>query len=619
MRFETKTTSRSFLTFKNLNRLLPAIIVFALTVALVAGPIPLALGQSGSSRKDTKTHKLTEEQKIIHLLNRIAYGPKPGDIERVRQMGINRYIDQQLYPERIDDSVVEQKLKEFETINLPTSELFKYQPPNKLAKQQEKTGKRKKREPSAEMSAQEPKGPQFIIRELQQAKLMRAIYSERQLNEIMADFWTNHFNVFAGKGADKWLITSYERDVIRPNAMGKFKDLLLATAKSPAMLFYLDNWMSVDPTANLDKRPDKQERRERRRNQNQRRKNILNRRLGALPPITEADRAMKRQRRQNKQQEMQAQNIPQKNRRPTGLNENYARELMELHTLGVDGGYTQKDVTEVARCFTGWSIRAPRQAAEFFFYDRAHDRGEKTVLGVKIPAGGGIEDGEKVIDILVRHPSTARFISTKLARRFVSDNPPPQLVNRAAEVFRKTDGDIREVVRAIITSPEFFSVESYRAKVKKPIELVASAARALGADTTVSPQLAQAVARMGEPLFMCQPPTGYPDVAEAWINTGALLTRMNFAFALSANQIPGTRFDLQRRFPQLNSKRHEQKVDYLIKELLRGDASQQTRSTLLKELDSASNVKVSFEDDQERSLEARLTGLILGSSEFQRR
>jgi uncharacterized protein (DUF1800 family) len=328
-------------------------------------------------------------------------------------------------------------------------------------------------------------GPRQVILELQLARLLRAVYSRRQLYEVMVDFWSNHFNVFATKGADRWLVTSYDRDTIRPHALGRFRDLLLATAKSPAMLFYLDNWMSASP-------------------------HLTSARLGP-------------------------------NDRRRGLNENYARELMELHTLGVDGGYTQKDVQEVARCFTGWTIRRPRGEAEFTFEPRLHDTGAKTVLGATIPAGGGMEDGLKVIDLLARHPSTAKFIATKLTRRLVADDPPAAIVGKAETTFRQSDGDIRSVLRAIIDSPEFFSPQVYRSKVKKPLEYVASAMRATASETQITHQLLRYLARMGEPLFLAQPPTGYPDVGSSWVSPDLLLTRMNFASDLVANRLPGSR------------------------------------------------------------------------------
>jgi len=301
----------------------------------------------------------------------------------------------------------------------------------------------------------------------------------------MVDFWSNHFNIFAGKGADRWLSTSYDRDTIRPHAVGAFKNLLTATAQSPAMLFYLDNWMSVSPQSPAAQRGT--------------------------------------------------------NNRRRGINENYAREVMELHTLGVDGGYTQKDIQEVARCFTGWTIERPRGQGEFRFEQRFHDNGAKTVLGTYIAAGRGMEDGLKVIDILANHPATAKFIATKLARRFVADDPPAAVVSKASAVFQQSGGNIASVVRAIIDSPEFFSGEVYHGKVKKPLEYVASALRVTGAETKITHPLLRYLNRMGEPLFLAQPPTGHPDLGLSWISPDMLLTRMNFVSDLVANRLAGAR------------------------------------------------------------------------------
>jgi uncharacterized protein (DUF1800 family) len=414
--------------------------------------------------------------------------------------------------------------------------------------------------------------PQRIIAELQASRILRAVYSERQLQEVMVDFWTNHFNIFANKGADRWLLPAYDRDTIRPNAIGKFSTLQQATAQSPAMLFYLDNFQSVSPNAN------------------QRRRGGL---LQQLRP---------------------QQQQPQQQRR--GINENYARELMELHTLGVDGGYTQKDVQEVARCFTGWTIFQPRggaaavnammgeagrrNAGTFFFNARVHDDGEKTVLGHKIPAGGGMKDGLMVLDILVHHPSTAKFIATKLVRHFVSDTPPPSLVNQVAATFTKSDGDIRETLKAIFFSKEFNSAEAYRVKIKRPFELVVSAIRTLGADTNGGPGTHQWIARMGEPLYGFQTPNGYSDAAESWVNTGGLLERMNFGLALAGNRVQGTKVSLAK-----TSGEQAKVMDEYLKVILAGDISAATRETLLKQLDPSDPA-------------AKVVGLILGTPEFQR-
>jgi uncharacterized protein (DUF1800 family) len=332
---------------------------------------------------------------------------------------------------------------------------------------------------------------------------------------VLTDFWFNHFNVFAKKGATEIYLTEYERDAIRPRVLGKFRDLLGAAAKSPAMLFYLDNWQSVDPDANGQR--------------DVRRRDEM-RQLDEMRPggrgrgrlrIPEAPRP----------------NAPQRQKR--GLNENYGRELMELHTIGVDAGYTQQDVVNVARAFTGWTIDQPRQGGGFRFDARLHDDREKIVLGQKIKAGGGQEDGEQVLDILARHPATARFIATKLARRFVADTPPPALVDRAAARFKQTDGNLRDVMRTIVTSPEFFAGEARRAKVKTPFEFVVSAIRSTGAEVGNAIALVQSLRTLGMPLYLCQPPTGYADRAEAWVNTGALLNRMNFALQLAGGKLRG--------------------------------------------------------------------------------
>ncbi|MBM3464606.1 MAG: DUF1800 domain-containing protein, partial [Armatimonadetes bacterium] len=362
-------------------------------------------------------------------------------------------------------------------------------------------------------------------------------HSNRQLEEVMVDFWFNHFNVNWSKGAERWLVTAYEREVIRPHAFGKFRDLLLASAQSPAMLFYLDNWLSSSATA------------------------------------------------------------PARRDRKPGLNENYARELLELHTLGVDGGYTQNDVVEVARCLTGWTLSRPRDGGGFVFRPRMHDSGQKVVLGKVIRAGGGKEDGIAVIDMLARHPKTARFIATKLCLRFVADDPPKTLVDRVAAVFLRTDGDLRQTVRAVLTSPEFLSAKYAGAKIKTPLELVASSIRAVGGETKGGTTLLAALNRMGMPLYLCQPPTGYADRADAWVSSGALLERLSFAVALMEGRMVGTTVEAERILPRPD-------LDRAIEIILGARCSAETRATLSKEMPVSSK---------------KLVGLILGSPEFQRR
>ena len=558
--------------------------------------VAMVVTQSFVARADTpksgKKRQLTEDQRIIHVLNRLGFGARPGDVARVKSMGLENYINQQLNPEKIDDAVAENKVKDLSVLSMTTAELYeKYPQPGQLLRQLQARGMlggdstdRKELNPQSEEYRKiladyyEQNGlqrPQRIVAELQASRILRAVYSERQLQEVMVDFWTNHFNVFAGKGADRWLLPAYDRDTIRPNALGKFSDLLTATAQSPAMLFYLDNFQSVSPNAN----------------QGNARRRLMN-------------------------QEMPAQQ--QRPRR--GINENYARELMELHTLGVDGGYTQKDVQEVARCFTGWTIFQPRggaaavralngegarrNAGTFFFNSRVHDDGEKTVLGRKIPAGGGFKDGMIVLDLLAHHPSTAKFIATKLVRYFVSDTPPPALVDRVAAAFTKSDGDIRETLKAIFFSNEFNSPEAYRSKIKRPFELVVSAMRTLGADTNGGPQTHQWIARMGEPLYGFQTPNGYSDAAESWVNTGGLLERMNFGLALAGNRIQGTRVDLAKLSAQDKSKL----IDESLKMIVAGDISPATRETLMKQID----------EKNAKDTVATTVGLILGTPEFQR-
>jgi uncharacterized protein (DUF1800 family) len=431
------------------------------------------------------------------------------------------------------------------------------------------------------------KRPQRVVEELAMAKTLRAIYSERQLQQVMDDFWFNHFNVFAGKGEVKWYLTSYERDVIQPHAFGKFKDLVTATAQSPAMLFYLDNFLSADPNAAQ--------------------------RLAA-------QRAMRQHMRRGPygyppRAPQQGQNKKPQQR---GLNENYGRELMELHTLGVDGGYTQKDVTEVARAFTGWTIEKPREYPQFKFDERLHDPDPKIVLGKKIHAGG-MKDGEEVVALLSKNPNTARFISTKLARRFVSDTPPVALVDRMAKTFQKSDGDIREVLRAMIYSPEFWSRDAVRAKVKTPFELVVSSVRALGTDVDTPMPLVGWIGRIGEPLYQCQPPTGYSDKAETWVNTGSLLNRLNFSLALAGNKVRGARSDVNALLGTESSRDPKSALDRAVQVFLGGEVAPNTVDTLQKQLENPQVVQAKLDDPVKHVDLGVVTGLVLGAPEFQRR
>jgi hypothetical protein len=393
---------------------------------------------------------------------------------------------------------------------------------------------------------------QRLNAEIQTAVVARALLSERQLEEVMVAFWLNHFSVFANKGQVRYYLTDYDR-AIRAHALGNFRQLLGAVAKSPAMLFYLDNVQStVEPDRpTLAQGPS------------------LVRGRGRPIPVGGGGVVVGRL------------PMPQPQQGRRGLNENYARELMELHTLGVDGGYTQDDVVNVARALTGWAVDVPRAGGNFMFRTAAHDAGSKTVLGVGLPRGRGIEDGEQVLDILARHPSTARFIATKLARRFVADTPPAGLVDRAAATFTRTNGDIREVVRTIVTSPEFFAQSAYRSKVKTPFELVTSALRALNAVPDLTPRTSRVVAQLGQPIFLKETPNGYPDMADAWLNTGSILNRINFGTMVVSGQVPGIELD---RWPTARAVRdapREQQVDAVIASLLGGAASPDTRAILL--------------------------------------
>jgi uncharacterized protein (DUF1800 family) len=402
------------------------------------------------------------------------------------------------------------------------------------------------------MGAMSRSPQQVLIGDLREAKLYRAIYSNRQLEELLADFWFNHFNVFEGKDRERAMLASYERDAIRPHVLGKFKDLLLATARHPAMLYYLDNWQSMSP-------------------------DVFQVGPFAPGPFTPAQQLARQAR---------------------GLNENYGRELLELHTLGVNGGYTQQDVIAVARCFTGWTIRQPNQKPEFTFAAFMHDTGEKTVLGHSIP-GGGEQDGLQVIQILAHHPSTARFISTKLARRFVADDPPPALIDRMARTFTRTDGDLRAVVETMFTSHEFFSEGAWQSKIKSPLELVVSAARALDANPNDSFMLAQKVAEMGQPLYGKETPNGYKDTGEPWLNTASVMARIAFANALVKGGLGGVRVD--------SSRFTGKDAAAISRELLNRDPSQQTLAAIEQGL-------------QGRQPDAALiAGLVIGSPEFQRR
>ncbi|HKW49264.1 MAG TPA: DUF1800 domain-containing protein, partial [Gemmatimonadaceae bacterium] len=511
----------------------------------------------------SEPRELLPDEQVQQVLNRLSFGPRPGEAEKVRAIGVDKWIATQLSPERIDDGPADQLVSQYQTLHESTSELVETFRQVQQARRREQLQLKaegdtaSKRDARREALANDPqlrdlaRKAQRIVGDVQSAKLARAVISERQLDEVMVDFWENHFSVYSGKGQTRLFLASYDRDVIRPHALGKFRDLLGAVAKSPAMLFFLDNWQSVadslHPTLASARQP-------------VRRFGGFRPGFGRFPRPAGA-----------------AASAPQ--RRARGLNENYARELMELHTLGVDGGYTQKDVIEVARALTGWTMN-PRNG-DFVFRPEMHDAGEKLVLGHKLKAGEGIEDGEQVLDIVARHPSTARFITTKLVRHFVSDTAPAPLVNRCASVFTRTDGGIRETVRCIVTSPEFFSRAAYHAKVKTPFEVVASALRAMNAQPDTTPRTAQLLARLGQPIFGRQTPDGWPDRGDAWMNTGAILNRINFGLALAAGRVPGASLATWPYTGSLRGEKRVVQVDGVVKSILGGQSSPETRSILM--------------------------------------
>jgi len=511
-----------------------------------------------------KPRALTEDQRIRHTLDRIGFGPRPGDVERVRKIGLDRYIDQQLHPESIPDPRVDSFLRGLRSLDTRPEQMTRaaWDASRVAAASQE--GQRtaeERRQAQRQYQAFQAR----IIGELQQARIARAVESERQLLEVMVDFWSNHFNIDVRKGSVRALKAVDDREVVRMHALGKFRDLLGASAKSPAMLLYLDNAMSSAPL-----------------------------------PAARPGRPGRRGR--------------------GGLNENYARELMELHTLGVDGGYTQEDVVEVARCFTGWTVD-PR-TGRFLFAPRRHDNGAKSVLGRTIAAGGGIADGERVLDILSAHPSTARHIVRKLCVRFVSDDPPASVVKAAEREFLRTEGDIRSVVRVIVRSREFRSPEAYRSKVKSPFEFTVSAVRAVdghirmartgGRPAQAARQargggpLAQRVASMGQPLFQYQAPTGYPEDSRQWVTAGSLVSRLNFALDLAAGRMPGV--SLPARPPDSMEATPAEAYRRAEKAVLQVEASPATRDAVLRQLEAGATAPDG----------TLATALLLGSPDFQR-
>jgi uncharacterized protein (DUF1800 family) len=674
---------------------------------------------AGTEKKGDAVHPIRQiegRDRVLHALNRLTFGPRPGDVEAVQAMGLEKWFEQQLNPETIDDAALEQRLSMFPAMKLNQAELVsKYPSPAVLrttieknlplpadpiehaiykdsiafyelarAKQPDQAADGKA--PAAMRSAVDegasalpgdsvdPSTPamdaheeqlysgldavriinlppdermqrilamspeeffafrkglrpeelaaavaglspeqretlvalqspvRMVGSEVTQTRLLRDIYSERQLEAVMTDFWLNHFNVYLRKNQNEpYLLASYERDTIRRHALGRFEDLLVATAQSPAMLIYLDNAQSIGPGSQAAKQVE---------------------RLKAERPNGKVIGAL-----------------------PQGLNENYARELMELHTLGVNGGYTQADVTQVAKVFTGWTVEQPYRGGSFQFNERRHEPGPKTVMGKVIPEGGE-EEGLAVLHMLATSPATAKFISTKLAVRFVSDTPPPALVNRMAKSFLDSDGDIKTVLRTMFASPEFWSTDVYRAKLKTPVEFVTSALRASGADVSNAQPLVGALAKLGMPIYGMQTPNGYSWLSETWVNTGGLVDRMNFAVTLSNNRLPGVRTDWTALLAEGTSEevnRDSASKEKRLEMLLLGQpASEKTRESVLSQLGN--------EETQQRAQKAfgvtpaelepmwailngprgraqmpvdlsaaEIAGLLLGSPDFQRR
>ncbi|HEY3973316.1 MAG TPA: DUF1800 domain-containing protein [Candidatus Sulfotelmatobacter sp.] len=738
-------------------------------VALVAAclsfawAVPQLLAKKKDQAVDTA---LTEQKRAVHALNRLTFGPRLGDVQQVAAIGVDRWIDQQLHPEKISDSAVEARLAPFRTLRMSSKEIVEEFPDNQVIKQimegkrsmpsdparravvevqiarmqekQEKKGRKEEAaaavsapagpaasdtaktaeelaaaaaataEPAADgnMMSTEPasattasanemtmapkagtkplddaeaarrredrlygdlkvqglldlspdqrykkvmsmstgeqlefsdslrgKGENFldgmdpkqketlmamnnpqavVLSELVQAKLLRAIYSDRQLEQVMTDFWFNHFNVFVGKGPEREFLTNYEQEVIRPRALGKFEDLLLATAKSPAMLFYLDNWMSVGPNSQqaqgIPARPMR----------------------GGYGPYGRPRRFPYPEQRPGAN--------PNGKRKQTGLNENYGRELLELHTLSVNGGYSQRDVTEVAKVFTGWTIEKPYEGLGFRYDPRMHEPGPKFVLGHKIKPRGE-DEGREVLHMLATSPQTAHFISLKLAQRFVSDDPPPALVERMAKTFEKKKGDIREVLSTLFHSPEFWADTAYRAKVKTPLEFVASAVRATGANVDDAFPLARQIGNLGMPLYSAQPPTGYSMKADTWVSSSALLGRMNFALGLTGGKVRGVKVDaVQLAGGPPPPPDATTALAALEAKLLAGDVSKQTHDSIIAQIEAPTKNAMpdaGMQDSKARGDAMKLpqrkpdaphppdastmAGLLLGSPEFQKR
>jgi uncharacterized protein (DUF1800 family) len=659
------------------------LLICTLALTQVCEPLPSFAAKKKDPSTQTITVKLPApprlkqiqgDERVLHALDRLTFGPRPGEVEEVKAMGLDTWITQQLHSATIDDTAMEKRLEQFPAMRLSEEDLTRKYPPGSVIRQVENgkmsaplfnateraiyenqvvTDRKKQEEDKAKakdppavnnapppvvppvLSAEEiakllslapaPRmakllslpageyGPlrhqlspvqrtalddgmspeqretlialdnprQVVQSELLQSRVLRALYSQRQLQEVMTDFWLNHFNIFQGKtGEEIYSLVPYERDVIRPNALGSFEVLLYETATSTAMMTYLDNAGSTGPHS--------------------------------INAIGAPGRP-----------------LPPKGGSPKGLNENYARELMELHTLGVNGGYTQRDVTEVARVFTGWTIEQPPKGGPRFVFDESrHEPGIKRVLGVNIKENG-FKEGLEVLHLLATSPATAHFICRKLAVRFVSDDPPQSLVDRLSAVFLASNGNIGEVMRFLVQSPEFWAVTSYRSKIKTPEDFVISAVRAGGIDVQDANVVVKAIADLGQPLYGRQTPDGYSMLSTPWINSSALLERMNFSLALAGNRLSkGVTADWlgQLGAVSLVPDLEERQIENL---LMHGQVTDKTRALILQQLQSpppsqpqgtAMPVAIVPQTHQTADREAALTaGLLFGSPDFQRR
>jgi uncharacterized protein (DUF1800 family) len=540
-----------------------------------------------------------DQARALHALQRLAYGPRPGEVEQVAAEGVEAWMRRQLRPESIPDPAADAALAALPKLQLGNAELLRiYQ-----AEIRERQGMQRAKANGdmeeferlrSEMRQREPVVVAQALGELQRAKLARAVLSERQLKEVLTDFWFNYFNVDARKQQVRALVGGHESEAIRPHVFGTFRDLLGATAKSPAMLVYLDNWRSSRAYE-----------------------------LGAREK-----QMIDRQRKAAFGDAAPAEPVPSRR----GLNENYARELLELHTLGVDGGYTQEDVQELARILTGWTVDL--RTGKFTFRRAWHDDGRKTLLGRKFSGAGGQAEGEKALDLLAAHPATARRVATKLCQRFVSDEPPAALVERVAQAFAKSGGNLRATYESLFFAPDFFAPEHRGAKIKSPFEFAASALRASGAQLVAakSPRPRVPFGRgdealaslkrktvllhlleMGQPLYAWAPPTGFPEQSSHWVGSGALIARLNFALALTGGQVADARVDLRSLLMDAHPEDPELLATSIARRVLGSEPAPATLRVMLQQ-GAASDLAAGSGAGAQR-----LLALALGSPEFQRR